>query len=97
MANQHRHSVGSVQLQNQLQSIPQTSIFKFDVPNKNSAQFHVRFQDAESHKHPQTHKNTSISITNPSNATREHNLNNLEIENSLESLCLQMMEHALGP
>lgn len=24
-------------------------------------------------------------------------LKNLDIENSLESLCLQMMEHALGP
>ncbi|KAJ8945428.1 hypothetical protein NQ318_009884 [Aromia moschata] len=85
----HRHSVGSVTLQNQLFSSQQnqhalknsTASFKGcarNVYDNNASPLHVHFQDCNA-------------------AQNEQSSRNLDIESSLESLCLQMMEHALGP
>ncbi|KAL3265701.1 hypothetical protein HHI36_009904 [Cryptolaemus montrouzieri] len=89
----HRHSIGSVTLQNHLQNhpligpkmqnrqppcIPQSKTSNIKGAN---SQFHVRFQSVE---------DTEI-------RKKQQLLKNLDIESSLESLCLQMMEHALGP
>lgn len=84
----HRHSVGSVQMQNHFLANPGSNIFKIDVPEmkspSNLQHLHVRFKDNDLQSSPAEKENNNLK-------------NNLEIENSLESLCLQMMEHALGP
>lgn len=78
----HRHSVGSVALQNQLYSLPQNQLIfrQSEIQDSNDLVPHpkhnVRFQDSQNDQE-----------------TR----NNIDIESSLESLCIQMMEHALGP
>lgn len=50
-------------------------------PYTNHNQHHVRFQEIE----PEDKK------------TNKQKMKSIDIESSLESLCLQMMEHALGP
>lgn len=89
-SNGHRHSVGSVTLQNQLlSSTPnQQHSLKSNMSSYNNCSpnyyenninpLHVHFQDFNSHKEQKSSQN-------------------VDIESSLESLCLQMMEHALGP
>ncbi|KAJ8922856.1 hypothetical protein NQ315_007891 [Exocentrus adspersus] len=88
-SNGHRHSVGSVTLQNQLLSATQNQYSLLNnIPSYNNCSInyyesnmnplHVPFQDFNSHKEPKPPQN-------------------VDIESSLESLCLQMMEHALGP
>ncbi|XP_044748033.1 protein Smaug homolog 2 isoform X2 [Coccinella septempunctata] len=89
----HRHSIGSVTLQNQLTNFPVTQPWLHErhvmtVPYEKSVnyketgqQHQVRFQNVEEHEVRR----------------KQQILKNLDIESSLESLCLQMMEHALGP
>lgn len=79
----HRHSVGSVTLQNQLLVPPlivHPDRYLNDVKSNHNGQHHVHFQQA-----------------NEAEKNRKQLLKNLDIESSLESLCLQMTEHALGP
>ncbi|KAK9872091.1 hypothetical protein WA026_016136 [Henosepilachna vigintioctopunctata] len=87
----HRHSIGSVTLQNHLQSHPVIGLQERQtwtgnqggtiIPKENGSQFHVRFQN----------------VDDSEVRRKQQLLKNLDIESSLESLCLQMMEHALGP
>lgn len=84
--HKHRHSVGSVSLQNQIQSLNQYQhVLKHSYQSESepSNSFFTLKQElfsepGESHKSIQTSQST-------------------DIESSLESLCIQMMEHALGP
>lgn len=78
----HRHSVGSIALNNIFQSVVPMQNMQMLVceMQHTSNGHHVRFQDAEL----ETKNKKAL-------------LKNVDIESSLESLCLQMMEHALGP
>lgn len=84
-AGKHRHSVGSVNLKNNSQTVGVPIIVRHKGDgqtvarlNPTNNQFRVRFQDTDTDDKSKKQKS-------------------LDIESSLESLCLQMMEHALGP
>lgn len=88
----HRHSIGSVTLQNHLVNFPSPNPWHHESQmmtvqrEKNinyieAPQHQVRFQNVEENEVRR----------------KQQILKNLDIESSLESLCLQMMEHALGP
>nr|XP_022918879.1 protein Smaug homolog 2 [Onthophagus taurus] len=86
----HRHSVGNLTVNNFVQYLPLQTVLhgingdcRSRSNNTNSSHLHVRFQET-SENEQQTKSNKQL-------------LKNVEIESSLESLCLQMMEHALGP
>lgn len=83
--NPHRHSVGSVTLRKDLYPVAKgVEMFK----NHSS-------DNCKSNNGNQFHVRFEDSETN--DRSKKQILKNTDIENSLESLCLQMMEHALGP
>ncbi|XP_028147988.1 protein Smaug homolog 1 [Diabrotica virgifera virgifera] len=82
--NTHRHSIGSVTLQNQL----------FSAQNSQRL-FNQNLQSYVNTSH--SGSNPSESSPKPFNLTKLKKPDSKDIENSLESLCIQMMEHALGP
>lgn len=83
----HRHSIGTITLNTMLKINTGQNIQEnpSEVHNNysftNHNQHHVRFQEIE----PENKKNN------------KQKMKSIDIESSLESLCLQMMEHALGP
>ncbi|CAG9820185.1 unnamed protein product [Phaedon cochleariae] len=80
----HRHSVGSVTLQNQLfpmQNHP--FVFGRVAPTTYTNCFN--------------NVNDDVKIQSVGATQLKVKQDNLDIESSLESLCIQMMEHALGP
>lgn len=84
-AGKHRHSVGSVNLKNHLQGIPAPTLTW-----------------CKTDKHTTTRFNTSnnqfhVRFQDTDVDDKSKKQKSLDIESSLESLCLQMMEHALGP
>lgn len=85
--NSHRHSVGSVQVRKDFFYPVGKGVDMYKNNNiadnykSNNGPNHVRFEETE------------IKISK----TKKQILKNADIENSLESLCMQMMEHALGP
>ncbi|XP_056636982.1 protein Smaug homolog 1 [Diorhabda sublineata] len=81
--NTHRHSVGSLTLQNQLY----TSQASQKLVNRN-----LHFAN-NSNNCMETSESSQKQINLPKLKTPDSK----EIESSLESLCIQMMEHALGP
>ncbi|XP_044254975.1 protein Smaug homolog 1 [Tribolium madens] len=84
--NPHRHSVGSVTFRKDLYPV-------------------VKSVEMFKNHHPSSEKNSNNNNNNSqfhvrfedSESDRNKKIKNTDIENSLESLCLQMMEHALGP
>lgn len=84
----HRHSLGSVALQNQLLSIPQNHF----LLQKSETQGPYSFNSDNYEIHPNKHTVSFEDLQKDTNCG-----NNIDIESSLESLCIQMMEHALGP
>lgn len=84
----HRHSIGTITLNTMLkintgQNIQENpSESHNNYSLTNNSQHHVRFQEIEPEEKKKGNKQKMRSI---------------DIESSLESLCLQMMEHALGP
>lgn len=84
----HRHSIGTITLNNMLklnsgQNVQenQPTETRNNYSFTNHSQHHVRFQEIE----PEDKKSS------------KQKMKSIDIESSLESLCLQMMEHALGP
>lgn len=84
----HRHSVGSVALQNQICSIPQNQLLFKQGDIKGPFKFSPQIYDPLINKH-------SVHFQDLQKDKQCRNSN--DIESSLESLCIQMMEHALGP
>ncbi|GJQ77364.1 putative translation regulator [Trypoxylus dichotomus] len=81
-AGAHRHSVGSIALTNILQSA---------TPMQNMQLLGCDTQQ-NSNGHHVRFQDAELESKN-----KKALLKNVDIESSLESLCLQMMEHALGP
>lgn len=80
--------MGSIALQNQLYSIPQNQFLLKHSDIKGPFRFNGQVYD------PLTNSNSvPIQDFQKDNECRSNN----DIESSLESLCIQMMEHALGP
>ncbi|KAG5865136.1 hypothetical protein JTB14_015065 [Gonioctena quinquepunctata] len=88
--NMHRHSVGSVTLQNQL--FPPAP--NLQVPN-NAFQSYDHTNNVRDFSSNINHFNTSLQKLRLKQEQIAHQSS--DIESSLESLCIQMMEHALGP
>ncbi|RZC33399.1 Smaug -like 2, partial [Asbolus verrucosus] len=83
--NPHRHSVGSVTLRKDFYPVAKgAETLKNDTSD-----------NYKSNNGSQFHVRFEDTETNDKN--KKQILKNTDIENSLESLCLQMMEHALGP
>lgn len=83
----HRHSVGSVVLQTQLHLLPQTQFMnKHDDSSGHTLSKRIRTPIL-------TQQNGRLQDFHKDREFRNCN----DIESSLESLCIQMMEHALGP
>lgn len=94
----HRHSLGSATLQNQLSGLNKQF---YGTPitsgnNKNDALNSFNLMNGFSNCKD---KDVSSNFTNSDKfyVHKSSALKNTDIESSLESLCLQMMEHALGP
>lgn len=83
----HRHSLGSVALQSQLFSTPQHRFLCNQTEIFTHASFSTQVCDSQYDKETARLENFQESDCQ----------NNNDIESSLESLCIQMMEHALGP
>lgn len=88
-AGKHRHSVGSVNLKNHLQgmAVPGLSVCKTDPVPATAARFSASNNNQQFH----------VRFQNSEVDDKTKRQKSLDIESSLESLCLQMMEHALGP
>lgn len=82
-AGKHRHSVGSVNLKNHLQGVgvPCLTFCKSDTPA-------TRLNSNNQFR---------VRFQDTDTDDKSKRQKSLDIESSLESLCLQMMEHALGP
>lgn len=78
----HRHSVGSIALSN---------IFQSTTPIPNMQLIGCETQQNSNGYHVRF-QDVELEAKN-----KKTLLKNVDIESSLESLCLQMMEHALGP
>lgn len=81
-AGAHRHSVGSIAL---------TNIFQSAIPMQNMQLFGSDTQHNSNGHH------VRFQDAEHESKNKKTLLKNVDIESSLESLCLQMMEHALGP
>lgn len=84
----HRHSLGSVALHNQLLSIPQNHFLFQKSEIQRPYSFNPDNYEIQPNKHTVSFEDLQMDINCG---------NNIDIESSLESLCIQMMEHALGP
>lgn len=83
----HRHSLGSVGLQSQLFSTQQNRFLCNQSEFLTHDSFSTQICESQYDKNSAHLKNFQESDCQ----------NNNDIESSLESLCIQMMEHALGP
>lgn len=81
----HRHSIGSITIKSHLQGI--------GVPCINFCENDARTSSRFSSQNSQFHVRFQDVEVDEKNKKQK----SIDIESSLESLCLQMMEHALGP
>ncbi|KAF5290559.1 hypothetical protein FQA39_LY14688 [Lamprigera yunnana] len=88
----HRHSLGSATLQNQLHNM-NSQFCASSIPQCLRNDIQNTYKSGYNKSNSYTHNKVTSKI-------QMHNsqcVKSSDIESSLESLCLQMMEHALGP
>ncbi|KAK4886734.1 hypothetical protein RN001_003005 [Aquatica leii] len=88
----HRHSLGSTTLQNQLYNM-NSQFCTTSIPQCSKNDIHNTYRTGydKNSLYPQHNDAAKIQMHNT------QGVKSSDIESSLESLCLQMMEHALGP
>lgn len=94
----HRHSVGSVTLNNQLSSFAAPQTQQTYRQNGVSEFNDFKKQICENQPNNNNNNNNKISFYFQDFQFRpDVNSQKTDIDSSLENLCIQMMEHALGP